>query len=91
MGAHSDSHGPVRRFLSGDELADLEELFDEVDEDGDHRIQFAEFSQLLDDLGTDMEYEEMRNGFRRIDRNQDGAIEFKEFVEWVRRMPGKST
>lgn len=89
MGAHSDSHGPLRRPLSGDDLADLEELFDEADEDGDQKIQFAEFSQLLDSLGADMEYEEMRSGFRKIDANRDGAIEFQDFVEWVRGIPRK--
>lgn len=89
MGAHSDSHGPIRRSLSGDDLADLELLFDEVDEDGDQKIQFAEFSQVLDSLGADMQYEEMRNGFRKIDTNCDGAIDFKDFVEWVRGIPRK--
>ena len=84
MGVQGNSHGPAKRSLSGDELADLEELFDDVDEDGDNRIQFPEFSQLLDDLGADMEYEEMRAGFRRIDSNHDGAIDFTDFVDWWR-------
>jgi hypothetical protein len=87
MATHGNPHGPAKRSLSGDELADLEELFDEIDEDGDQRIQFTEFSQLLDDLGADMGYEEQRAGFRRIDRNQDGAVDFKDFVDWVRGMP----
>jgi Ca2+-binding EF-hand superfamily protein len=84
MGLHGNSHGPAKRPLSGDELADLEELFDQIDEDGDQRIQFAEFSQLLDDLGADMQYEEQRTGFRKIDTNHDGAIDFKDFVDWWR-------
>jgi Ca2+-binding EF-hand superfamily protein len=70
--------------LTGDDLADLEELFDEADEDGDRRIEFPAFAQLLDDLGADMEYDELRTGFRKIDRDHDGAVDFKDFVEWWR-------
>ena len=68
MSLRADSHGPGRRSLSPDELADLEELFDEIDEDGDERLQFAEFSQLLDDLGVEMQSEELRGGSARSTR-----------------------
>jgi Ca2+-binding EF-hand superfamily protein len=87
MATQGNPHGPAKRSLSGDELADLEELFDEIDEDGDQRIQFTGFSQLLEDLGADMEYEEQRAGFRKIDRDHDGAVDFTDFVDWLRGMP----
>jgi Ca2+-binding EF-hand superfamily protein len=74
----------VRRPLSGDELADLTEQFDECDADGDGRIDFTEFSQLLEHLGSEVPPEKRRAGFDAIDLDKDGAINMSEFVEWWR-------
>ena len=51
MGSKDNPPPSVRRPLSSDELADLDEQFDECDVDGDQRIDFIEFSQLLENLG----------------------------------------
>ncbi len=81
-----ESHPPAPgRRMSADELADFEEVFDSLDEDGDRRITFAEFSQLLDDLGADMGHEEIHAGFRRIDHDKDGAISFDELIDWWKK------
>ena len=69
-----------------EELLDLAEHFGQVDSDGDRRIDFAEFSRLVENLSDDepMPLEERRIGFKEIDTDRDGAIDFHEFVAWWR-------
>jgi calmodulin len=70
-----------------EELLDLAEHFGQVDGDGDRRIDFAEFSRLVEDLADEdepMPLEERRIGFKEIDTDRDGAIDFHEFVAWWR-------
>ena len=70
-----------------EELLDLAEHFAQVDADGDRRIDFAEFSQLVENLADDDEelsQEERRIGFQEIDSDRDGVIDFHEFVAWWR-------
>jgi Ca2+-binding EF-hand superfamily protein len=72
------------RSLSSDELADLDEQFDECDADGDQRIDFAEFGQLLENLGSELSPAQRRSRFDAIDVNHDGAIDRREFMDWWR-------
>ena len=72
------------RPLTSDELADAEEQFDECDADGDQRIDFTEYSQLLDNLGVEVPPAHRRSRFNAIDANRDGAIDRSEFLEWWR-------
>ena len=72
------------RALTSDELADAQEQFDECDTDGDQRIDFAEYSQLLDSLGVELPPIQRRNRFNAIDSDSDGAIERSEFIDWWR-------
>jgi len=72
------------RPLSGDELADLHEQFDECDIDGDGRIDFTEFAQLLENLGSTVPSAKQRGHFDAIDLDSDGAIDRKEFMQWWR-------
>lgn len=76
--------GPVRRPLSSDELADLDEQFDECDADGDQRIDFTEFSQLLENLGSEVPPDRRQARFDEIDADRDGAVDRREFMEWWR-------
>jgi Ca2+-binding EF-hand superfamily protein len=75
---------PRRRPLTSEELADAQEHFHECDLDGDHRIDFTEYSNLLDRLGVEMPSAQRRRRFDTIDTNRDGAIELTEFVAWWR-------
>lgn len=84
MTARRDSHRSGRRLLSSDELADCEEQFDECDGDGDGRIDFTEFSQLLENLGSDVPPAQRRTRFDEMDVDRDGAIDRSEFMEWRR-------
>ena len=65
-----------------EELDELREAFDYNDRDGDGRIQLDEFSALLDELEADMSAAEVEIGFKDIDTNDDGLVDFQEFVAW---------
>ncbi|HEU4624562.1 MAG TPA: EF-hand domain-containing protein [Steroidobacteraceae bacterium] len=84
MSSNRNPPPPPRRFLSSDELADLDEQFDECDADGDQRIDFTEFSQLLENLGSEVPHTHRRARFDEIDADHDGAIDRHEFMRWWR-------
>ena len=64
------------------ELDELREAFDYNDRDGDGRIQVDEFSAMLDELEAGMTDSDIEIGFQDIDTNDDGLIDFQEFVAW---------
>ena len=65
-----------------EELDELREAFDYNDRDGDGRIQLDEFSAMLDELEAGMTDTDIEIGFKDIDTNDDGLIDFQEFVAW---------
>ena len=65
-----------------EELDELREAFDYNDRDGDGRIQLDEFSAMLDELEAETSEREIEIGFKDIDTNDDGLIDFEEFVAW---------
>lgn len=65
-----------------EELDELREAFDYNDRDNDGRIQLDEFSAMLDELEAEMSGNEIEIGFKDIDTNDDGLIDFDEFVAW---------
>ena len=61
----------------------MREAFDYNDRDEDGLIDIEEFADMLDDLEADMsDADETRAGFRDIDTNHDGKIDFGEFAAW---------
>ena len=68
--------------LSEEQLDELRESFDYNDRDGDGRIQRDEFAEMLDELDADMSESEAATGFKEIDTNDDGLIDFAEFCAW---------
>jgi Ca2+-binding EF-hand superfamily protein len=65
-----------------EELDELREAFDYNDRDSDGRIQLDEFAAMLDELEADMSPNDVEIGFKDIDTNDDGLIDFTEFVAW---------
>jgi Ca2+-binding EF-hand superfamily protein len=61
---------------------ELREHFVSCDKNRDHRINYAEFVELLENLEAGMSAEEMRIGFSLIDLDGNGAISFDEFRRW---------
>ena len=72
----------MKTKLSEEQLDELRESFDYNDRDGDGRIQLDEFVVILDELEAEMSEEEAQTGFKDIDSNDDGLIDFAEFCAW---------
>jgi Ca2+-binding EF-hand superfamily protein len=68
--------------LTEEQLDELRESFDYNDRDGDGRLQLDEFAEMLDELEAEMSKNESVTGFREIDTNEDGLIDFAEFCAW---------
>ena len=68
--------------LTEEQLDELRESFDYNDRDGDGRIQLDEFVEMLDELDAEMSESEAETGFKEIDTNEDGRIDFAEFCAW---------
>jgi Ca2+-binding EF-hand superfamily protein len=67
---------------SDEKHQELREHFAVCDTDRDHRINYAEFLDLLENLEAGMSEEEMRLGFGLIDLDGNGYISFDEFRRW---------
>jgi calmodulin len=64
---------------------ELREIFDHFDADHNNRIDRQEFRRLVQEgLQAEMDVEELDVGFRAIDRDGNGTIEFDEFAAWWR-------
>jgi Ca2+-binding EF-hand superfamily protein len=61
---------------------ELIQEFAAADRDNDGRIDFGEFSLLLEGLEAGMSIEEMQIGFGEVDSNRDGLIDCREFTDW---------
>lgn len=74
----------VSRPLSAGEQEELFEAFGACDADGNGRIGFLEFSELLRELGSEeVEAQHLRQ-FEAIDTDRDGHIDRHEFLRWWR-------
>jgi Ca2+-binding EF-hand superfamily protein len=63
-------------------LEEVREDFESVDHDQDGSIDFAEFTELMENLGAGASSTELRIGFSAIDDDHDGRISLAEFVAW---------
>jgi len=61
---------------------ELRENFDHFDKDSDGKITKQEFRALLEALGALTEDDSWKIGFRSVDLDGNGAIDFEEFALW---------
>ena len=64
------------------DIDELREDFDYNDANGDGRLDRDEFAQFMRGLEVGASREQVAIGFDDIDRDNDGYIEFEEFVAW---------
>jgi calmodulin len=71
------------RDSQGSERDDeLRELFAQTDSDGDQTIDVLEFRAMMRELDPEMSAQDAEIGFREIDIDHDGEIDFDEFRAW---------
>lgn len=69
-------------MTSWEELDKLKGVFDRFDKDRNGAIDRNEFADFLAAIGKQMSEEKIDEGFRDIDTDGSGVIEFSEFVDW---------
>jgi calmodulin len=84
VATHGVEHGAEEKHMGTAEyrVAEIEELFENNDTDGNGDIDFDEFAELMRDLDEDLPRSALEVGFREIDTNKDGRINFGEFLAW---------
>ena len=56
--------------------------FTNFDDNNDGVLDFSEFSELISSLGLNMNYQQLKDGFDKIDTGNNNVINFEEFIAW---------
>ena len=70
------------RPVSETQLAEIKENFDFFDRDSNNQIDQGEFTKLLRVISPTATLQQSLDGFKMIDENKDGHIDFNEFMAW---------
>ena len=63
-------------------MDDIRKRFDDVDKDGNGKIDLIEFRALLSELEPELDAGGVEAGFDDIDADESGLIDFDEFSKW---------
>lgn len=67
---------------SDDERREIEEIFKHFDHDQNGTMEARELAKLLTTLGGDDAADELDAALDALDANQNGVIDFEEFLTW---------
>ncbi len=68
--------------LSQESVEEIRQHFNFFDRDGNGFIEVKEFIALLKEISPKTTTSQAITGFELVDENNDGLIEFEEFMEW---------
>ena len=74
-------HGMTRQ-----ELSMLHTLFDQADTEGKGYLDRQQFGTVLKNSDLGFTRREINTLMHQVDENEDGVIEFSEFVPWLSRL-----
>lgn len=69
------------RDISDNFLSKCCGYFFEQDEDGNGKLSMIEFQSMLGRIGLQMPTEKIKQLYKKVDRNKDGSISYREFAE----------
>jgi len=76
------------RYNEEDPFAEVKEIFDHYDRDGDGRIAARELARICEALGMEMEEHDLKVALLDVDRDADGKVAWEEFKAWWQSMRG---
>ena len=68
--------------LSDEKIEEIKKDFSFFGRDGNGQIDLTEFIELLTVISPKTKASHVEEGFKLIDENNDGFIDFEEFLEW---------
>jgi len=77
--------------LSEEQIAEYKEAFNLFDKNGDGTISEAELKGVMESLGYKPTSKELQDMMHEVDIDNNGTIEFDEFVELMQRRVGGSS
>ena len=87
--------GEARKQESGMDafLRQCREFFRDLDTNDDGRLDRSEFTTMIQRVGLKMSNNDIQKAFNRTDKNRDGSISFREFVDYYSKelCPGTSS
>ena len=76
--------------ITDEELAQFEEIFKRIDKDNDGAISPEELKQVMDSTFMQVSKKDIQNMIRNADLDNNGRIEFLEFVKILKKRSRKN-
>jgi len=70
------------KILTQEKIAEVRHNFEFFDRDSNGYIDQEEFAELLTVIEPRAREEEIEKGFREVDSDGDGSIDYSEFMAW---------
>ena len=67
-------------YITDEQRKDLQDIFDQFDKDKDGKISGKELANAMFSMGQNPTDDEINEMMREVDLNQDGKIDFDEFM-----------
>ena len=68
--------------MSDLDYEDILTYFNNFDSKKNGVLDFSEFAKLVRNIGFNITNEQLKEGFNKIDTNNDNEIDFQEFMIW---------
>ncbi|XP_019719901.1 plastin-3 isoform X1 [Hippocampus comes] len=82
------NHRKMSGKISNEELEDMQEIFRKIDLDHDGFINDYELTEVLKETGLPQPGYKIRDMIKKLDRDDDSKISFKEFLAIVNELKG---
>ena len=79
-------------YITDEQKKELQDVFDQFDKDKDGKISAKELENAMQSMGQTPTGEEINEMMREVDLNQDGKIDFDEFMSlMIKNSPDTQT